>query len=274
VWRHRPTATRPMLKSRWALILVATVCATCATLPKERESQQIPPDVPPQSARQSTALGIDIGSTPAMEAGTLADWAIVAITLFGTIAALLTLRVLLVQTRIARDGATAAKDTALAVLLAERAYISMSHLPPGLVPSPPAGGMVVVRCSVAVQNKGNTPARVIDAQLFTHSSVAPLPEAPPYGQASVPRSAAYLVKDEQFHMNGEFFVPFARWAEVQAGTVPLWVLGYVDYIDFFNRRHRAGYARRYNPNAPAGSNNNLPFETKEAYNYDIPLGTA
>ena len=44
-------------------------------------------------------------------------------------------------------------------------------------------------------------------------------------------------------------------------------LGYVDYIDIFNRRRRTGYARIYNP-GKAG--NNLSFFKTAGYNYDRP----
>ena len=67
----------------------------------------------------------------------------------------------------------------------------------------------------------------------------------------------------------------------------LYVIGYVDYMDRFEGRHRAGYARRYDPWAgernmiyrnqdglvervpdPTGARNNLPFVTEMAYNDD------
>jgi hypothetical protein len=50
----------------------------------------------------------------------------------------------------------------------------------------------------------------------------------------------------------------------------LWVIGYVDYTDRFSppRRHRSGYARRYNPDQP---DDNLGIEGERGYNYDIEI---
>lgn len=43
----------------------------------------------------------------------------------------------------------------------------------------------------------------------------------------------------------------------------MWLYGYVDYVDCFNQRHRAGYAREYDPATGA-----LIFVTQPGYNYD------
>jgi hypothetical protein len=61
----------------------------------------------------------------------------------------------------------------------------------------------------------------------------------------------------------EFAVP--ELAAVLAGTKTLYFVGYVDYIDAFNGRHRGGYARVYSQNEKT---NNLVFVTSSAYNYD------
>ena len=45
----------------------------------------------------------------------------------------------------------------------------------------------------------------------------------------------------------------------------LCLLGYVDYMDAFEQRHRFGYARQFVPNT---RENNLVFITKPGYNYD------
>ena len=49
----------------------------------------------------------------------------------------------------------------------------------------------------------------------------------------------------------------------------LYLFGYVDYTDQFGQNHRAGYARRYDPNIKKGQNN-LVFVTEYGYNYDEP----
>jgi hypothetical protein len=51
----------------------------------------------------------------------------------------------------------------------------------------------------------------------------------------------------------------------QTRSKTLYVIGYADYIDQFNNRHRAGYARRYNPVSPQ---DNLHIAMDIGYNYD------
>lgn len=170
----------------------------------------------------------------------------------------------------AKTSADAAKVAADAELLAQRAYVSMSHNPPGfIIAAASVNNARSLRVVIAVTNKGNTPARVTDAQVFVHYSSNPLPADPPYATLTGPPSTAYLVKNEQFNIDSPFSYPEHIWAQIQAGGLTLWVLGYVDYVDAFNQRHRAGYARRYAPGAPA--QNNLPFETQHGYNYDRPM---
>jgi len=49
----------------------------------------------------------------------------------------------------------------------------------------------------------------------------------------------------------------------------LFVIGYTDYIDAFHVRHRAGYARRFSPEAQTiGLPNNLVFVDFPGWNYD------
>ena len=58
----------------------------------------------------------------------------------------------------------------------------------------------------------------------------------------------------------------------------LWLYGYVDYIDQFGQRHRAGWARLYEPDRddrqyyPSDDDfakrSNLVFVAEEGYNYD------
>ncbi len=57
-------------------------------------------------------------------------------------------------------------------------------------------------------------------------------------------------------------------AAILSGTKSLYFVGYVDYVDAFKQRYRAGYARVYNPHDD--KTNNLIFVTSSAYNYDTP----
>jgi hypothetical protein len=51
-----------------------------------------------------------------------------------------------------------------------------------------------------------------------------------------------------------------------AGTKPLYLLGYVEYLDRFDTRHRGKFAREFRPGLKP---NNLTFVTQEGYNDDV-----
>lgn len=146
---------------------------------------------------------------------------------------------------------------------AERAYVKMSHMPPGLVPSTEGTLSVTMR----VQNFGRTPATVTDVIVTPHLTRpgARLPDRPTYLGVSVfPTTQAFLVTNDHIFTTQAF--PFPEWQYVIAGLWTLYLFGYVDYIDAFGERHRGGYARML---APDQRNNNLVFITNTAFNYDV-----
>jgi hypothetical protein len=55
---------------------------------------------------------------------------------------------------------------------------------------------------------------------------------------------------------------------IASGARTLWLIGYIDYADKFDRTHRGGFARRYIPTPLPGTVNNLVFELTPGYNYD------
>ena len=55
-------------------------------------------------------------------------------------------------------------------------------------------------------------------------------------------------------------------AEASQGIKQLFIFGYVDYIDMFEQRHRAGFARRYNHSAQ--DETKLVFVDQPDYDYD------
>lgn len=143
----------------------------------------------------------------------------------------------------------------------ERAYVKMSHLPPGIVLQ--EGGKA--RVTIQVNNRGRTPAYVTDVRLSP--VVLPrgegLPQRPRYKAPDGQSAQAFLTSTDHIFIDMEFAVP--ELAAVLAGTKTLYFVGYVDYIDAFNGRHRGGYARVYSQNEKT---NNLVFVTSSAYNYD------
>lgn len=158
----------------------------------------------------------------------------------------------------------------------ERAYVAMSHNPPGVVIS---SGVVTtnenpipsqdVKVDVRVQNLGNTPANITYTLLQIHITNRPLPAEPPYDQTEGRVIRTSLLKTDDFTLHGKWTIPAENIARIN--REPRWnlyVLAYIDYIDKFWRRHRVGYARVYDPRAT--DNNNLPFVTQPNYNYDRP----
>jgi hypothetical protein len=150
-----------------------------------------------------------------------------------------------------------------------RAYLSVSPIPPGVVADPVAvNNLRTLRINVGIQNIGQTPADVLDTQVFTHFRpvVSPLPPLPPYGTPGPP-IRTYLVRNEQFFQETTADVPESVWQGVIANppTHNIWALGYIDYLDRFGRRHRTGFARRHLHGRPGQS---LIFEIAPDYNYD------
>ncbi len=150
----------------------------------------------------------------------------------------------------------------------ERAYVDISHDPPGLLMMGDD-----IRFSLGVKNHGRTPAQVSRPHmLLVLKETDHLPHVPPYGTpASVPTSA-FLMPTEAFHQV-EIRPPFPADVVqmIHAGQRHLWLIGYVDYVDRFGNRHRSGYARKFiHPPLP-GSPNNLVFVTQPGYNYDVKI---
>ncbi len=155
-----------------------------------------------------------------------------------------------------------------------RAYVKMSHLESGL--DIDSSGMC--RMTVQVKNYGRTPAEVTDILLRTHilAKDESLPEIPDYSVMRVKKPLhAFLVTKEDFNNPEAFSMDAKNVLDVGNGTKKLYVFGYVDYIDAFKQRHRAGYARVYRPHGETasqffGPRNNLEFVIQEGYNYDRP----
>lgn len=192
------------------------------------------------------------------------------------------------QARILRDTHTTNK-------IIERAYVSLSHYPPGLqIPGLVYTDEKNVACrnievTIGIKNFGNTPANVtyVLVQLFV--STEDLPEMPPYNESGLRRIWVSTLKGDDFHVFQNFPFSFEGIEDIQksgGSKTKVYVLGYADYIDKFSERHRAGFARWYNPVADDhrlyedetgkvneqtwNERNNLLFVTQPHYNYDRP----
>jgi hypothetical protein len=158
----------------------------------------------------------------------------------------------------------------------ERAYLAISHHPPGLIFSRFTGGVLMGIVYVAAQNKGNTPADVTDFMLNL-ALLAPgaLPPSPEY-QIDINRErvGAFLVKDDLVTVGVTRVLSEEEFENIRSGTLILYAIAYADYVDVFGKRRRAGYARCYSPERDdfhgrtPGQSNNMPFTGGSAYNYD------
>ena len=167
----------------------------------------------------------------------------------------------------------AAIDTVAAMRRSERAYVTMSHKPPGLDITTHIGGAAF---RIEIKNSGRTPAAITDVlfQLDWFGPDNPAPEQPVY-RTNEPRfqTGAFLVAQAHFtHFNT---LPMPGYSDGEGKGEELWFYGYVDYIDEFGDSHRAGYARVFRPDlvketTPPEERNNLAFVQRHGWNYDVP----
>jgi hypothetical protein len=164
----------------------------------------------------------------------------------------------------------------------ERAYVKLSHRSPGLTVHHKTELFEVTN---VVKNFGQTPAQITDVVIcplvLPHGER--LPERPTYRRRDgghPPQS--FLVADEEFSYLRFYNLEPGQMNEVLDLAFVLYVIGYVDYIDRFGDRHRAGYGRQYAPliddraiyktDREYESRSNLVFITDAGYNYDRPPG--
>jgi len=180
----------------------------------------------------------------------------------------------------AQSSADAAKTQAEALMASERAYVRMSHMPPGLHIEPDGYAWVVQQ----LKNVGRTPARITDVILNTMTSANQSPQKVPSYEINPNREIkqGFLAQGEEIFGTSNLI----KWdsemlRQIASGAKHVWLLGYVDYIDHFRGHHRAGYARLYNPDLDNkafyngnekefAERNNLVFVTQPGYNYDRP----
>jgi hypothetical protein len=158
----------------------------------------------------------------------------------------------------------------------ERAYLKLSHEPPGLVWDQNIEG----RLSIMIQtrNYGRTPARVLNFSMATRAygiadTLSPQPDYNPAVQRG-----AFLVADDRYSHITTLTIPKATKEAVMGKSRKLAVLAYTEYLDQFGTHHRAGYGRWYEPDRdvrPSGvskedfaERTNLTYIEDIGYNYD------
>jgi hypothetical protein len=165
--------------------------------------------------------------------------------------------------------------------IVERAYIKMSHRPPGIETEGITGLFGV---TLEIANFGKTPARVTDVFL-THVVVPHkkgLPKIPDYQLPAVRDNipSAFLVTEDKFFFAQSFRIPKVETISIMELESDLYLIGFVDYVDQFKQRHRGGCARLYQPRMDDRSRfktddafqqrSNLVFVAQDGYNYDRP----
>lgn len=168
------------------------------------------------------------------------------------------------QIEAAKDAARAARTTAEHARTAERAYVKLSHASPGLK----AESTGLFSVNMQAKNTGRTPANITEMRVkpVLLSNGESLPSRPNYERQGSQTRKAFLVADMAVYFGDTFSVTPAQAEQINDGTLKLYLIGYVDYIDAFGQHHRGGYARLYDPQP--GLSNNLAFVTEGGYNYD------
>ena len=181
-----------------------------------------------------------------------------------------------------KKSAQAALETAESIKLSERAYVKISHLPPGLVGVDLPEEMNRTRkgyiVNIQIKNFGRTPATVSDV-VITHRVLdidGILPRIPEYDwNPGTVGAFAFLVANDEFFRIQNVRITRDDLPDIDTFMKNIIVYGYVDYIDQFGQHHRAGYARQYDPGAATINSqggvegcSNLFFVSQEGYNYD------
>ena len=176
----------------------------------------------------------------------------------------------------AKTSAQAALKTAESIVTAERAYVKISHAPPGIIFLAAVGPAVNLR----IENFGRTPSRVTDVVVTfkAYPMRSDIPATPDYSGAREGSVQAFLVPGDFFNVGRNSPFDEARANNFRGRIERLIVLGFVDYIDQFGQRNRAGYARQFNPlmdmrdtygtDDAFAQRSNLVLVTEPGYNYD------
>ncbi len=187
-----------------------------------------------------------------------------------------------------RDGETVANATALqanAVIRAQRAYVKASPAPPGLELPPPYDAINEhATCNLKIKNFGQTPAIVSDVVtifklLEVNESLPTIPEYVREDEIIRPFPGSFLGRDEFFYNGHGSAGAIGTFVDdLKTGKVVMAVFGYVDYMDVFGKRYRAGFGRVFLPainNRAIYDNDqkfsercNLIFMSQAGYNYD------
>lgn len=138
--------------------------------------------------------------------------------------------------------------------VSERAYVKLSHRPPGLYFEFPARQEVLyhhnrtvwVRCDLRVKNFGKTPSSITTVTIAHKiAAVGKNISQPAYNNAIIINSDAFLVCDDEFTQPYRAAITHEEFDAILRGESLLFLFANVEYTDKFKARHRGTYARRY-----------------------------
>lgn len=133
-----------------------------------------------------------------------------------------------------------------------------------------------------IKNFGRTPARVTYATMtFIVDDMGQRSPPPPLTgiQQPIRPFRAFLVSGEEIYHPEVKILGQSLFEVIRNGTKTLYVYGFIDYIDQFKIRHRAGFAGAYQLNLDKAANYphggfdqriNVFVLTEPDYNYDRP----
>jgi len=190
---------------------------------------------------------------------------------------------------VAQESAGAAKIAANAATLqvkelkrsvdiamnAERAYVKLSHVQPGIIFSP--NGTVLVQ--IQAMNLGRTPASLEGTYLriVTLHNGMKLPDIPDYlPDHFIAREAVMGAGGDPVFQTWDSNIGIDGYPDIRNGTIPMVIFGYVDYRDIFGNPFRGGYARRFDSYRDKritaddvfNQRTNLVMLEQRGYNYD------
>ena len=194
----------------------------------------------------------------------LTRWA-VGISIIGTLGLFCTLWLTRQSVREATRAADAANDNAASLIDAERAYVTLSILDPGVQWRPNDERQFFVK--VRAKNFGRTPATVthirLHANIREHGDLLPV-EFPYQEDEGTVHRTGFLVPVDDFVFDRNF--PLAPSQPRRDSSRRLWIFGHVDYMTL-GRRYRYGFACQYEPCLDGGARNVMPA-AESRYDFD------
>ena len=165
--------------------------------------------------------------------------------------------------RATADNAAAAKSSAKAIMLAERAYLTAKKS--DFIIS--ADGLITY--DFTVRNEGKTPATVLGGR-YAVAIGGTIDAPPPMPGYATPIAPLFLVPTHHItERHNPIGIGADTMIEVHSRSRQLWLMAFVDYKDQFGDFHRFGYGRRFD-----ATKNELAFDASRgcaSLNYDRPL---